>query len=278
MGTNNIPTATDGTIIPSTDHNAIKDALTNSHVPRNTSGVATDQAGSLGSSTFGWLNAFIKGVLNIGATASGISLSDDSGELVFNVGASEVARIDANGITASSFPNSGVLTKMKSVNFTASGSWVVPADTTGVIALLVGGGGGGGAGGGTGAGGGGGGGGGGGAGGGVLMESLITTPGETLTLVVGAGGAAGSGGASLDGGNGAVGGDTSITSGIWTITVPGGDFGNGGLLNDTTTGGLAGDGGAVSIVSGNLNALGGNGGPGSDSATGNSGNGNSGQT
>ena len=45
MGTGLLPSAVDGTVIPSTDHNSIKDVLTEDLVPRNISGVATAVAG-----------------------------------------------------------------------------------------------------------------------------------------------------------------------------------------------------------------------------------------
>ena len=54
MGTNSIPTATSGNIIPKEHHNAIKEALSDDLVPRNTAGSPTDEAGDLGSSSYSW--------------------------------------------------------------------------------------------------------------------------------------------------------------------------------------------------------------------------------
>lgn len=59
MGINNIPTATDGTTIPSADHNAIKEALSIDNVPRNTDGEAVANAGKIGTTAFPWERANI---------------------------------------------------------------------------------------------------------------------------------------------------------------------------------------------------------------------------
>lgn len=67
MGTNNLPTATGGTVIPSSDHNAIKEALSGDLVPRNSSGVPTSEAGSLGTTSFQFKSARIQsGYLSVG--------------------------------------------------------------------------------------------------------------------------------------------------------------------------------------------------------------------
>jgi microcystin-dependent protein len=60
MGTDTIQTATDGTAIPADHHNSIKGALTVDLLPRNSSGVVTDEAGDLGSSTYEWKAAYVK--------------------------------------------------------------------------------------------------------------------------------------------------------------------------------------------------------------------------
>lgn len=52
MGTNSIPTASDGTIIPAADHNSLKSAMVGDQVPRNVSGDATADAGDIGTTTF----------------------------------------------------------------------------------------------------------------------------------------------------------------------------------------------------------------------------------
>jgi len=50
MGTNTLGSAVDGTPIPDTDHNALKEAFGVDIMPRTSSGVPTDVAGSLGTS------------------------------------------------------------------------------------------------------------------------------------------------------------------------------------------------------------------------------------
>jgi len=59
MGTNNIPTAVDGTTIPASNHNSLKEAMGNDLVPRNTSGVPTDLEGDIGTDALRFLVAKI---------------------------------------------------------------------------------------------------------------------------------------------------------------------------------------------------------------------------
>ncbi len=59
MGTANIPAASDGTIIPAADHNALASALKDNLVPRNASGDAEADAGELGTDTYPWKKAAI---------------------------------------------------------------------------------------------------------------------------------------------------------------------------------------------------------------------------
>jgi hypothetical protein len=67
MGTNNIDAATDGTVIPPSQHNSIKSALSGDYVPRNASGVPEDEAGDLGTSSFQFKKArIINGYLSVG--------------------------------------------------------------------------------------------------------------------------------------------------------------------------------------------------------------------
>jgi hypothetical protein len=60
MSTVTLPARTDGQTIDETWFNKLREALYTDLVPRNSSGIATDVAGSLGDSTYGWLKAFIK--------------------------------------------------------------------------------------------------------------------------------------------------------------------------------------------------------------------------
>lgn len=59
MGTNTLATKSDGQIISSSDINQYKTAFGADMVPRNTSGAATDEGGSLGTASLKWLKAFI---------------------------------------------------------------------------------------------------------------------------------------------------------------------------------------------------------------------------
>lgn len=59
MSTNTIPERQDGTTIFASWANDIRTAIYGDFVPRNTSAVATDQAGSLGSTSFKWLSAYL---------------------------------------------------------------------------------------------------------------------------------------------------------------------------------------------------------------------------
>lgn len=67
MGTQNIPQATDGSVIPAADHNSLRNVLIGDLVPRNTSGSAANESGSLGTSTYQFKAARIKsGYLSVG--------------------------------------------------------------------------------------------------------------------------------------------------------------------------------------------------------------------
>jgi hypothetical protein len=59
MGTANIPSATDGDVIPATDHNSLRAAFIGDNVPRNASGDATANAGDCGTATYPYKRANI---------------------------------------------------------------------------------------------------------------------------------------------------------------------------------------------------------------------------
>jgi hypothetical protein len=59
MGDNTLNTAIEGTVIPVSDVNKFKTAMTGDIVPRNASGVATDQAGSNGTSVYAWFKSWV---------------------------------------------------------------------------------------------------------------------------------------------------------------------------------------------------------------------------
>lgn len=151
-----------------------------------------------------------------------------------------------------------------SQEFTASGSFVVPAGVTVVKILTAGAGGGGGGGGGSGSGVGGGGGGGGGAGD-FQENEYIVTPGETATVTIGAGGTSALGGGVSSAGNqGGTGGTTTITfsTSAWSISTTGGNGGSGG--GGSTTSPAAGTNGTFWSV-GTVTAASNNGGGGGGS-------------
>lgn len=91
MGVNTIPQATTGNVIPADDHNSLREALSVDLVPRNSSAVPTEAAGSLGTSSIPWLRMFF------GAAASGLSIREDAGNIAFFRAGVKVAEIDANG-------------------------------------------------------------------------------------------------------------------------------------------------------------------------------------
>lgn len=68
MSTNTIPERQDGATIFAAWANDIRTAIYGDFVPRNTSAVATDQAGSLGSTTFKWLSAYLHNLYIYNAT------------------------------------------------------------------------------------------------------------------------------------------------------------------------------------------------------------------
>jgi len=96
MGTNSIPSATTGTIIPATHHNSLKEALTTDLVPRDISGNPSANAGDLGSSSLPWLRMFF------GLVSSGMSIEDAAGKMVLKINSSTKVTIGPNGIEAGS--------------------------------------------------------------------------------------------------------------------------------------------------------------------------------
>lgn len=115
--------------------------------------------------------------------------------------------------------------------FTASGSFVVPAGVTSLEVLYVGGGGGGGSG-GTNGGGTGVQGGGGGAGAQPITTILAVTASDTLTVTIGAGGTGPSAPNTISGTAGGSGGNTTITGTGVDLYAPGGSGGAGGNGNE----------------------------------------------
>lgn len=79
-------------MIPATHHNANRSAMTEDFVPRNSSAVATDAAGSIGTSAFRWLIGYLK-TLYVGSVADNISITSNTSDCIIKVGGTERARI-----------------------------------------------------------------------------------------------------------------------------------------------------------------------------------------
>lgn len=90
MGTNTIAAAVAGAIIKAANHNAIRGALNEDFFPRNSSGVVTTGAGSLGSATYKWLNLYLSKIF---VGSNNIEISVDNSELIFKISGTEYARI-----------------------------------------------------------------------------------------------------------------------------------------------------------------------------------------
>lgn len=235
-GTGSISDAIPGTIIFASDFNKITGALKGDFVPRNSSGIASAEAGTLGTSTFPW------GALYLGASASQLSIDDSAGAIIFRTGGVTRATIDSTGLALSSLAD-GVITLAKlnsnarfyeriTTYTSGSGNFTVPANVTELVVEAIGGGGGGGSGGGSA-----GRGGGGGSSGEYGVVRMSVTPGASLAYSVGTGG--GGGAESSISGAGATGSSgTNTTFNGWTWR--GGTGGGGGSASASYTGGAGG--------------------------------------
>jgi hypothetical protein len=92
MGTDNIPARSGGQTITAQFFNLLRSVLGVDIVPRNSSGVTTDLAGSVGTSTYRFLSAFAQ-KYNVGASASGLSIEEVSGSIIVKVNSTEVFRL-----------------------------------------------------------------------------------------------------------------------------------------------------------------------------------------
>ncbi len=90
MGLGSIPAAVAGAIIKAANHNALRSALTENFVPRVLAGSVLNEAGSLGTAAYRWLNTYTT-KLFIGS--NNIELSVDNSELIFKIASTEYARI-----------------------------------------------------------------------------------------------------------------------------------------------------------------------------------------
>ncbi len=129
MGTNTLPTAVSGNIIPKEHHNGLKQAMETDWVPRNSSGVATENAGSLGTSSLPWLQMFF------GAAASELSIREDSGKIAFYVGNAKVSEMDADGLIGSGIKDDSIARgKLNVSNYSlASGSGLISTNSTSFV-------------------------------------------------------------------------------------------------------------------------------------------------
>ena len=91
MGTNTITSVSDGQTAVASQLNQYKTILGGDIVPRNTSGVPVDEAGSLGDSNY----TFEK--VRFGGSSNGLYLTNDSSDLSINVDDSQVSAIDQYG-------------------------------------------------------------------------------------------------------------------------------------------------------------------------------------
>jgi len=83
MGQNNVPAASDGNVIPASDHNSLRDALIGAVVPRNASGDATDIQADMGTSSFRWKDQYLQRIIL--GIASNLIVVEESPANVFKL-------------------------------------------------------------------------------------------------------------------------------------------------------------------------------------------------
>ncbi len=167
MGINNYQTKNPGDVISSDDPNQYKTGLIVDVVPRNSSGVPTDQSGSLGTSALSWLSSFIRKMYT-GDPNNNHTITSDSNGILLNPSDVNSFRISKDGTvtTPIELKNSANTLKVK-VNgsdafgynsttglnlpklrsqllISSSGTWDVPAGLVGQTIFVFGSGGGGG--------------------------------------------------------------------------------------------------------------------------------------
>jgi hypothetical protein len=214
MGTNNLETKNPGDVISSSDPNQYKDAITQAHVPRNSSGVPTDVAGGLGSTLYRWTTSYISKIF-FGTAAQECSIENDGNNLKFKIANVIKSLITSDGFDGSyiktgTIPETSMVSarRLQVRRYTASGASAVtwPTDANSAMVLGCGGGGGGGGAEGNVNGGGGG----GGQGSVPSTELFVFTAGGAGTVTLGAGGAGGNGDTNLATGDGVTGGATTV--------------------------------------------------------------------
>lgn len=102
MGTNTIPEATGGNVIPPSDHNSLRSALIGNWVPRNSSAVATDLGGDLGTSSIRWKDTYSESYYIGDAANEHRILENGSDNISIETGGNQVAEITSDGITRES--------------------------------------------------------------------------------------------------------------------------------------------------------------------------------
>jgi len=111
-----------GPRVRKTDINDVRTATYQNWVPRNSSGVATDDAGSLGTSLLRWSDLFL------GPTASGIALKEVAGDLSIEIGDTEVVNISSAGLAGAGIVTGSITTTQMGTN---------SVDTDEIVALAI---------------------------------------------------------------------------------------------------------------------------------------------
>lgn len=242
-GSDTIPARSPGQVISASHLNVLRNAFMQVLFPRNSSGVVTDLAGDLGSSTYRWNDASIKRIL-LGESASNIQLKETSPSLLQGLIGGNVkisvssAGIDGQYMQSASITRAALASPSNVVQVTSSTTVTLPTGVTWVVLEMVSGGGAGGGGeysAGTGSGGGGG------AGGNYLTTPVYINGDLTLDVTIGAapsGGAAGTSPGTPNGTSGAAGGSVQVVVNGLTYLVPGGAGGSG-AVGGTSAGGVA---------------------------------------
>jgi len=119
MGTETIPERNTGETAVKGFWNVLREVLAGAHVPRNTSGVATDQFGGLGTSLLRWGTSYINKII-IGDPTDNVSIEDVSAKLQVKVGGVESANCDANGWQRNQIETRSLGTAYSNVSISAS--------------------------------------------------------------------------------------------------------------------------------------------------------------
>jgi hypothetical protein len=125
MGTETIPDRSGGQTILAEWFNLLKRVLAGDIVPRNTSGVATNLGGNIGSDNYRFSKSYIN-IMNVGTAGSLKTIEEDGNDIVFKFNNVEKGAMKANGLdqqisaSSGSFSGSGDITNL-SVTITTRG-------------------------------------------------------------------------------------------------------------------------------------------------------------